>query len=98
MLKPFVRLATIAFAFSTALLSVPVSAQEWPPGYYICPNDGTAWEDGALCRQHCGRICFDPIGPAESKLGSTSPLMERKPVEPLSEAQLRELSLALASS
>ncbi len=97
MLRPLVRLATIAFVLSTAFLSIPASAQEWPPGYYICPNDGTAWEDGALCRQHCGRICFDPIGPAESKFGSTSLPMERKPVEPLSKEQLQKLSAALAS-
>lgn len=97
MLRPLARLATVAFVFSTAFLSAPASAQEWPPGYYICPNDGTAWEDGALCRQHCGRICFDPIGPAVSKLGSTSLPIERKLVEPLSEEQLRELSRALAS-
>lgn len=98
MLRPLVRLATIAFVLSTAFLSIPASAQEWPPGYYICPNDGTAWEDGALCRQHCGRVCFDPIGPAPSKLGSALPLAKGKPIEPLSEEQLRELSAALASS
>lgn len=97
MLKPLARLATIAFALSTALLSVPASAQQWPPGYYICPNDRTEWVDGELCRQHCGRVCFDPIGPEPSKLGSALPLAKGKSIEPLSEEQLRELSAALAS-